>query len=371
MFSTGFKYFMGMTVLSVAALIMSLFVFDQVALAGVALSMLIVAVALLSGIAVVTRDGNRQSGVTEQSTDLVSQSIWPLVTGIGVVFLALGLVISSLVFFVGIVILLAALAEWMVQSWSERASKDANYNASARKRLLNPIEFPVLAALGLGIVIFSFSRIMLTVDKSVGAVLFIVAGALVLIAGTLFAIKPDMKRSLGAAICVLGAVGIVAGGIVSATSGVRNELVAAKGESHMAPECGEERSEHFDKNSTGTLSLRSSVNATIELVDGQLTARLVGFQDPQKSLTISRSAPTNLIFRNLDSKDYRLVAELGMRATAEPEGGTEKNLVCTQLAAQGFEQLLLLKIDKPAPVGTSYRLIVPGVEGQSIELVVP
>ena len=233
MFSTGFKYFMGMTVLSVAALIMTLFVFDQVALAGVALSMLIVAVALLSGIAVVTRDGYRQSGVTEQSTDLVSRSIWPLVTGIGVVFLALGLVISSFVFFVGIVILLAALAEWMVQSWSERASKDANYNSSVRKRLLNPIEFPVLAALGLGIVIFSFSRIMLTVDKSVGAVLFIVAGALVLIAGTLFAIKPNMRRSLGAAVCVLGALGIIAGGVVSAVSGEREDLELAAAEGHF------------------------------------------------------------------------------------------------------------------------------------------
>ena len=88
-------------------------------------------------------------------------------------------------------------------------------------------------------------------------------------------------------------------------------------------------------------------------------------------MTIRRSTSTNLIFHNMDSNEYRLVADLGTRKLAEPEGATEKNLVCTQLTAQGSEQSLVLKINKPAPVGTSYILSVPGVEGQSIELVVP
>ena len=371
MFSTGFKYFLGVTVLSVAALIMSLFVLDQVAIAGVAISMLIVVSALLAGIAVVTRDGQTTTATPDASKELVTQSMWPLVSGVGVVLLAVGLVTSSLVFFAGLIVLLAALAEWMVQSWSERASKDTNYNALARKRLLNPIEFPVLAALGLGVVIYSFSRIMLTVNKTTGASLFIVFGSLVLIGGILFAVKPDLKRSLVVTICVLGAVGIFVAGIFSATNGVREELVAAKAESHELPECGAERSEHFDKDATGTLSLRSSIDATIELVDGKLAARVVGFNQPQNSVTIRRSTSTNFIFHNMDSNEYRLVANLGTRKLAEPEGATEKNLVCTQLTAQGSEQSLVLKIDKPAMVGTSYTLSVPGIEGQSIELVVP
>ncbi|MEY3801863.1 MAG: hypothetical protein RLZZ51_145 [Actinomycetota bacterium] len=361
---------MGMTVLSVAALIMTLFVFDQVALAGVALSMLIVAVALLAGIAVVTRDGYRQSGVTEQSTDLVSQSIWPLVTGIGVVFLALGLVISSLVFFVGIVILLAALAEWMVQSWSERASKDANYNASARKRLLNPIEFPVLAALGLGIVIFSFSRIMLTVDKSVGAVLFIVAGALVLIAGTLFAIKPNMRRSLGAAVCVLGALGIVAGGVVSAVSGEREDLELAAAEGHFThKECGPEESEYFDKLKEETLSLRSSVSATIIYQDGELIANLQGLDKPQKSITVSRSSATNIIFRNATEGEFRLVVDLGKPKTENDD--SQHDVDCTQLVETGGEQSLTLNIAKSSSAENHYKLFIAGAEDKQIEVVVP
>ena len=371
MFSTGFKYFLGVTVLSVAALIMSFFVLDQLAIAGVAISMLIAVTALLAGIAVATRDGQTTTATPDSSKELATQSMWPLVTSIGVVLLALGLVISSLVFFSGLVVVLGALAEWMVQSWSERASKDVKYNALARKRILNPIEFPVLAALGLGVVIYSFSRIMLAVDKSTGALLFIVLGSVVLIAGILFVLKPNLNRSLVVAICSLGAVGIFATGILSATTGMREELVLAKSESHEHPECGAERSEHFDKLAEGNLSLRSSVDATIELADGKLTARVVGFNQPQNSVTVRRANSTNFIFHNLDANEYRLVADLGNRAVAEPEGKTEKNLVCTQLTAQGSEQSLVLTINKPAPAGTSYVLSVPGIEGQVIELVVP
>ncbi len=371
MFSTGFKYFLGVTVLSVAALIMSFFVLDQLAIAGVAISMLIAVTALLAGIAVATRDGQTTTATPDSSKELATQSMWPLVTSIGVVLLALGLVTSSLVFFSGLVVVLGALAEWMVQSWSERASKDKNYNALARKRILNPIEFPVLAALGLGVVIYSFSRIMLAVDKSTGALLFIVLGSVVLIAGILFVLKPNLNRSLVVAICSLGAVGIFATGILSATTGMREELVLAKSESHEHPECGAERSEHFDKLAEGNLSLRSSVDATIELADGKLTARVVGFNQPQNSVTVRRANSTNFIFHNLDANEYRLVADLGNRAVAEPEGKTEKNLVCTQLTAQGSEQSLVLTINKPAPAGTSYVLSVPGIEGQVIELVVP
>ena len=372
MFSAGFKYFIGLTLLSVVALIMSIAVLDQVALAGTALSMLIVASALLTGLLVVTRDGDAQRPQRASTSEVSGQSMWPLVASIGAVFLALGIVTSSVVFFGGVVVLIAGLAEWMVQSWSERASSDASYNSAVRKRLLNPIEFPVLAALGLGVVIFSFSRIMLSVDRSTGALLFIVSGALVIIGGTLFAIKPDMKRSLGAAICVFGALGIVAGGIAGTSFGVREELVKARSEGHFShPECGPERSKYFDKNATGTLSLRSSVNATIEFVDGQLTARVVGFSKPQKSITVPRSTPTNIIFRNLETDEFRLVADLGEKSNAGTYGGTEKILVCTQMTVAGGEQELTLQIEKPSSTGYSYNLTVAGVEGQRIEVVVP
>ncbi len=373
MFSTGFKYFLGVTLISIAALIMSLFVLDQVAIAGVAISMLITVTALLAGIAVATRDGQTTTSTPDSSSELATQSIWPLVSGVGVVLLALGLVTSSLVFFAGSIVLLAALAEWMVQSWSERASKDTNYNALARKRLLNPIEFPVLAALGLGVVIYSFSRIMLTVNKTTGASLFIIFGALVLVGGVLFAIKPNIKRSVGAAICVLGALGMVAGGLASAVSGEREELVEAAAEGHFThAECGPEESKYFDKLAEGTLSLRSSVSAIVVYQDGELIANVQGVNGAQKSITVARANSTNIVFRNATKGEFRLVAHLGDKvAGTATDGESHKNETCTQLVALGAEQSLTLKIAKPSSAENVYYLYIAGAEDKKIEMVVP
>ncbi|MFM7258744.1 MAG: hypothetical protein ACKO1E_09185, partial [Acidimicrobiaceae bacterium] len=373
MFSTGFKYFFGVTVLSVVALIMSLALFEKLALVGVAISFLIAVGALLAGLSAFTSDGTTRDANTSTS-ELATQSMWPLVSAIGVVFLGLGLVTSSVVFFGGIVVLLAAMSEWMVQAWSERASTDVAHNTAARKRLLNPIEFPVLAAVGLGVVIFAFSRIMLTVEKSTGAILFIVAGALVLVAGSLFAMKPNMKRSVGAAICVLGALGIVAGGVAGAVSGEREELVEAAAEGHFShPECGPEESKYFDKLAEGTLSLRSSVLATVVYQDGELLANVQGINAPQKSITVARSNPTNIIFRNATDGEFRLVAHLGGDKAAKSESGdkSHKNETCTQLVAPGAEQILTLNISKPSSAENVYYLQIAGAEDKKIEMVVP
>jgi len=373
MFSTGFKYFFGVTVLSIVALIMSLALFEKLALVGVAISFLIAVGALLAGLSAFTSDGTTRDANTSTS-ELVTQSMWPLISAIGVVFLGLGLVTSSVVFFGGIVVLLAAISEWMVQAWSERASTDLAHNTAARKRLLNPIEFPVLAAVGLGVIIFAFSRIMLTVDKSTGAVLFIVAGALVLVAGSLFAIKPNMKRSVGAAICVLGALGIVAGGVASAVSGEREELVEAAAEGHFShPECGPEESKYFDKLAEGTLSLRSAVSATVVYQDGELFANVQGINTPQKSITVARSNPTNIIFRNATEGEFRLVAHLGgdKAAKSESKDKSHKDETCTQLVAPGAEQSLTLNVSKPSSAENVYYLYIAGAEDKKIEMVVP
>ena len=369
MFSTGFKYFFGVTVLSVVALVMSVALFKNLALIGVAITFLIAAGALLAGLAIITSDGTTRDA-NVQTSDMTTQSLWPLVTGIGTVFLALGLVTSSIVFFGGVVVLLAALSEWMIQAWSERASSDASHNAEARKRLLNPIEFPVLAALGLGVVIFAFSRIMLTVDKSTGAVLFIVVGTLVLVAGTLFAIKPNMKRSVGSAICALGAIGIIAGGVASAVSGEREELVLAAEEGHFThKECGPEESKYFDKLKEETLSLRSSVSATIIYQDGELIANIQGLNKPQKSITVPRSNATNIIFRNATEGEFRLVVDLGKPKTEDEDKHHDGD--CTQLIETGGEQSLTLNFPKSSSADNHYKLFIAGAEDKQIEVVVP
>ncbi|MFM8713722.1 MAG: hypothetical protein ACKOE7_10220, partial [Actinomycetota bacterium] len=269
-----------------------------------------------------------------------------------------------------------------VQAWSESASDDVVHNESARRRLLHPIEFPIIATLGLGVVIFAFSRIMLAISKSAGAVAFIVAASLVLLVGSLFALRPALKPALVGGICVVGAVGIIAGGIAGTGAGLRADLVEAAAEGHYTHrECGPEKAKYFDKKAMKTLSLRSNVFAVIELRDGKLTAAVDGFNAAQDTISVPRANPVTFIFRNFDDAERRMVASLGTAMAATAAGDDEdkshsdksgKHETCTQLISRGAEQGLTITYNKPSIAQEQpFTLSVPGVDGQSIKVLVP
>jgi len=370
MFSTGSKYFFGITFLGAIAFAVYMFLIGESAIGGTALFGLVGATGLLTALVLFTRDGSNGEEGVAASTVAPTSSMWPLIAAVGATLLLVGTITAPVVTLLGVVLLLAALVEWSVLSWSERASSDAVFNALLRKRLLNPIEFPVIAAVGLGVIIISFAHITLAVGKSVGAIAFIVLGSLVLAAGVLFSVRPSLKRGLVTGICVFGAVGIVAAGIAGAGVGLREDLVHAKEEGHyMHQECGAEKSEHFDKLSLEGVSATASVDTHIDLIDGKLVASVQGIAGAQETVTIPRANPTNIVFRNKTDGEYRLVASLGSKMVTD--GVKEDVVQCTQLIPQGSEQLLTLNIPKPAEAGKPFTLTVPGLVGQSIEVIVP
>ena len=377
MFKVGSKLFLGVTGFAALNLVAYVIFVERLAIGGVALSIVFAALIGLSSAVILVNEGDDE--VQPRDASLTRASMWPIVTVAGLVLFVLGLVVAQVYFIFGIVVVLAALAEWMVQSWSESASDDPAHNESARRRLLHPIEFPVIAALGLGVILFSFSRIMLAISKSAGAVMFIVVATLVLLAGVLFAVRPSLKPALVGGICVIGAVGIVAGGITSAGAGMRTELVEAKEEGHYTHrECGAEKSKYFDKKAMKTLSLRTNPIAVVELRDGVLSAVMTGFNDPQKSVSVPRGNAVTFIFRNFDTAERRMVASLGTamavdtNTEGDKEGHSDTNETCTQLIPQGAEQALTIVYSKPSIAQEApLTLTVPGVEGQAIEVVVP
>jgi hypothetical protein len=377
MFKVGSKLFLGLTGFSALTLVAYLIFVERLALGGVALSMVFATLVGLSAVVIIVNDGDNE--VQPRDASLVRASMWPLVTVAGVVLLILGLVVAQVYFIFGIVVVLAALAEWLVQAWSESASDDAAHNDSARRRLLHPIEFPVIATLGLGVIIFAFSRIMLAISKSAGAVAFMVLSSLVLLVGAIVALRPALKPAIVSGICVVGAVGIVAGGIAGQGAGLRSDLVEAAEEGHYTHrECGEEKSKYFDKKAMKTLSLRTNPVAIIELRDGVLSAVMTGFNEPQKSVSVPRGNPVTFIFRNFDVAERRMVASLGAamgtgtESSSEKEGHSNANETCTQLIPQGAEQALTITYAKPSIAQVEpLTLMVPGVEGQAIEVVVP
>jgi hypothetical protein len=235
---------------------------------------------------------------------------------------------------------------------------------------LNPIEFPVIATLGLGVIIVSFAQIMLAVERSAGAVIFMVLASWVLAAGTWFALRPGLKKGIVTTIAVVGSVGIVAAGVLATSAGLRPELAEAAAEGHYSHrECGPEKSKYTDKLPLEAVSSRSGVIATVELVDGKLVTSVQGIPGPQDYITIPRSNPSSILFRNLTEGDFRFVAVTGSSEGAE--GVTKVDEVCTQLMENGMEQILTLTLPKPTVNGGEFYLYVPGLDGQQVELVVP
>lgn len=371
MFTPGSKYLIAITGLSAVSFALYMLLVHPSALGAVALIGLVAATSLITGVALFTRDGHTPEGQTSAATvDTPTPSMWPLVGAAGFALLLVGTITTPVVFIFGIVVMLAALVEWTVQAWSERGSSDIAYNSSIRQRLLNPIEYPLLAAIGIAVIIFSFSRVMLAINKDAGAIVFIVAAAVVSVVGMLISLRPSLKKSIIGTIAVVAAVGLVGAGIASMGVGMREELVVAGEEDHYShKECGEEKSEHFDKGVSETISATSGADATIELIDGKLTAHAQGIEGLQDSITVRRSNPINIIFRNKDAGEFRLSAYLGKKKVAD--GVSEDLITCTQLLPEGAEQWLTFTIAKPSVTDNPYTLTIPGLEGQSIVVVVP
>ena len=373
MFTPGSKFFLGLTGFSVAVLVLYVALVDNAIGGAVVIASIAVAAGLLSGLTLFNRDGDVAVGDNSAPANAapLTSGLWPMVATLGIGIMAVGLITHPIVFLLGLVALSASFVEWVIQGWSEGASSDPTYNASIRGRLLHPLEFPILAAVGLGVIIVSFSRIMLTLSRDAGAITFIVVSTLVLVAGTMFAIRPSLRKTLVVGVCAIGAVGIVAGGIAAASGGMRDELVEAKEEDHFShKECGEEKNKYFDKLAEVSVSARSNTIAVVELKDGQLSAREIGISEPKKIITIGRANVVSLIFRNKDKEEHRLTANLGTKPVQE--GVKEEVLNCTQMIGEDEEQLLILKIDKPSMAAEKpYTLTVLGIEDQSIEIYVP
>jgi hypothetical protein len=331
------------------------------------------------------RDGN-VSAMSDDATTVspaaqppVERSMWPVLSAVGVGAIAVGAVSKPIVFKAGVVLLLASAVEWMVHGWSERASADPAYNADLRKRMLHPIEFPVLAAAGLAAIIYSFSRIMLWIDKSGGPVVFIIAGALVLFGGFLFAYKPSLKKGVITGVSAIALLGLVSTGAVMAVDGQRPiEAHPTTGSDNGAvcdlAEPGPGEQAKIDEKGSQAVASKAAVGITVTLENGQLTAHELGVPGNQDPVTVSRGNVVNVIFKNKDSVPRRLTVNMG--EFEKDINGTkvkERPKICTTLVHPGGSQFLTFVLPKPSIASSQpYTFTVPGVPGaKPIEIRVP
>jgi hypothetical protein len=374
MITPGSKYFFGLTGLSLIAAILYMVLVNPSDLGAVALFGLASCGAMIGALALFTRDGDVYTDEEAVAANAVAgpASFWPIVFALGAAVTLAGLATVSVVFILGISVLVGGGIEWAIHNWADGASSDHEFNKFARARAISALEYPGLAAVVLGVIAFLFSRVFLALSKDSGTIFFMVVAAAIFVVGLLAAYKSFMKGAVTVIVSVLAVVALVGVGTFAALSGERKELAIAAEEDHYDAshrECGEEESKYYDHHANNTVSLRSAVTATIFVKDGKVYAEAIGLTTKVDTITIPRSNATSVMFRNLDEKDYRLVVNLGSAKVAET-GVVEKVGTCTQLTGKNQEQVMTLTIPKPATEAEPFSFTVPGATGE-IKLVVP
>jgi len=382
MITTGSKLLIGSAVVAAVAAILYGVTQDGV-LGTVGLSFAAAALAFLAGVNLYVRDANvletdpASVASSAAAAERPGSSPWPFLLGGAAIAVTVGLVTSQAVVTVGIVLLLAAGAEWVVLAWAERTSSDPGHNAEVRVRTLGPLEFPLFAAIAVGILVYSFSRVMLSLAQENTVILFFVVATIVVLLGFLVAFRPSIRSGAIGGILAVASVAIVASGVVAAVDGQReiheHETVQELSEVGI---CESPDEFEADENASQSVAATASATAMVTLgADDQLTFTVPG-QTPMVTtqLTLNRSSTSNIIFRNQSETERRLSLDLGTETVEGPDGEQEEvpNQSCTTLVEEGGEQLLTVSIPVPSTaVPGGYHFFVPGVEGAELEVVVP
>ncbi len=381
MFTTGSKFLLGAAVLATVSAIAYGVTQDGI-MGTVGLSSAALALWFLAGVNLVTRDNNYWADEIESidaapaAVRAPSNSVWPFAFAFGATVLAVGLVTYQAVFIIGVVLLLVSGAEWTAEAWAQRASADAEHNAEVRDRIANPLEFPLAAAIGIGVVVYAFSRIMLFLSKTNTVIAFAVLGSIVIALAFFFAYRPRVPSKAAAVVIGVGALGLIAGGAAAGLSGER-DIHPHETTSGLSEEgediCTSPEDFEADENASQSVAATAGVAATITLdADGQLTYTLNGpSATGAKGITLPRSNPNNVVFQNRSGEHRRLSVDLGTVVEEDTDEETAL-LMCTTLVDDGGSQNITINVALPsitAPDG--YSFFVPGVESARLNLFVP
>ena len=172
--------------------------------------------------------------IPETQADLEA-NYWPAVAAFGAGAMIVGLVTHATIFVVGLVIVGAALFEWMLTAWADRATADPEVNRNLRNRIMRPVEYPVTAALGAAVLVLALSRVFLTVSKFSAVIVAGVLATVIFLIAVVFAVGPKISRSVIAGTVALVCVGVLVAGVITAAMGSREFHHKGPGAEHGVP----------------------------------------------------------------------------------------------------------------------------------------
>jgi Cytochrome c oxidase subunit IV len=344
MFTTGSKFFFGITTAAlVAAALYGLgSAGGKGELMGTWLLVTLGVVALTVGSVVIAyRDSDPTAvaqlhaasaadGEGQRGSAPLTESLWPLLTAVGVLVTAIGLVQDSKMFILGLCITGVAIVEWAVLGWSDRASVDPAYNSELRGKIMRPFEMPVLGALIVGFIAIGASRTLLAVTHLQAVIVLSIVAAIIFVIAIAVAQMPQgttVSRRLGGTLAALGVVGVLSSWVTGVAAGEHTVEKAAK------------------EQGTKSVSLKSAVVATI---------KIKGATSDTPTLSIPRASTVNIRLQNDAAEE--VAVEL-LDPTGQPVKGVE-----TPPLAKGASRILTLRI----PVGGLYELGYTGAAGSAV-----
>jgi hypothetical protein len=227
MFTTGAKFWAAVTGVAALAFVAYVITSDFEKIGTYTLIGLVLSGLVLTVVHVVSRDGELAVlGVTDPQPAAgwarPPAVPWPAFGALGGALVLAGLAVGSTFVVIGLAVLFLTVVEWMVQGWAERATSDPATNRELRNGFMYPVEVPLAAFAVVALIVLAFSRVLLALPKNGSVVIAIVLAAVVLAVATLLSSRPRLPSSLIAGVVVLGAIGLLAGGIAAAVVGERD-----------------------------------------------------------------------------------------------------------------------------------------------------
>lgn len=183
----------------------------------------------LAGLLVAFRDADPEAEAQYVHTETVpltrapaGDNYVPLVGAFGIVLVVIGLgTRANWLALSGLVLMVLVGGVWTLRAWAERATGDEHTNAELYHRFIDPLRTPVVAILCIGLVVIGFSRLLLAVNKTASVALFGGVAAAFFIVATILALRPAASRVVITVVVILGALALLAAGIVGAVVGQR------------------------------------------------------------------------------------------------------------------------------------------------------
>ena len=185
--------------------------------------------ALVALFLVAFRDADAESvgelmddGQTPEPQADLGANYWPAVSAFGVGAMIVGLATHATIFVIGLVIVGAAIFEWMLAAWADRATVDPVVNRKLRNRIMGPVEYPISAALGVAVLVLALSRVLLTVSEFSAVIVAGVVATVIFFIAVVFAVVPRISRSVIAGTVAVICVGVLVAGVITAAMGSRD-----------------------------------------------------------------------------------------------------------------------------------------------------